>query len=89
MCFAVILFALTGCRVDVANLIVCVIILYLGIGLFVFSQRGKIKTLRITWGMVRGKGAKYISTLFALWLISLSTLAILSAIFGWGCPRAQ
>ncbi|HLL15739.1 MAG TPA: hypothetical protein VK388_11785 [Pyrinomonadaceae bacterium] len=89
MCFAAVLFAPPGCRVDVAGVIISVIILYLGIGLLVFSQRGRIKILRIPWGVVRGKSAKYISTAVALWFISLSVLGILSAIFGWGCPRAQ
>jgi hypothetical protein len=89
MCCGAVFVALTGCRVDVAGVIISVIILYLGIVLLVFSQRGKIGALKIAGGMARGKSAKYISTAFALWLISLSALAILSAIFGWGCPRAQ
>lgn len=89
MCLEGVLFALTGCHVDVAGVMVSVIILYLGIGLLVFSQLGKIRVLRIPWGMVRGKSANYISTAVALRFISLSALTILSAIFGWGCPRAQ
>ena len=89
MCVGAILFTLNGCRVDVAHVIISAIILYLGIGLLVFSQLGKVKVLRIPWGMVRGRSAKYISTALALWFISLSALGILSQIFGWGCPRAQ
>jgi hypothetical protein len=89
MCVGAILFTLNGCQVDVAHVIISAIILYLGIGLLVFSQLGKVKVLRIPWGMVRGRSAKYISTALALWFISLSALGILSQIFGWGCPRAQ
>jgi hypothetical protein len=87
MCVGFLLIA--ACPLPVASLLISIVVLWLSIGLLIFSRRGRIKVLNVSGGTVRGKSAKLISTVVALWLMSMSTLGILSAIFGWGCPRIQ
>ncbi len=89
MCLEIGLFIAAPCRLPLASLIISIGLLCVGICLLICSRLGLLRAFKISGGTVRGKRAKLISTIVALWVMALSALRILSAVFGWGCPGAQ
>jgi len=88
MIFQLAAFSLSRCDSfsdQVPGAIMSFILLYLGGWLLVISRADKIKTMFIAWHYVRGKAAKFWSTVIATFLILLGSVALLSTIFGWGC----
>ena len=79
------LLSVNNCDNQLPGLVISVILFCVGGWLLKCSRANKIRSMMIGWQMVTGKDAKFWSTVFAVILLSLGVVVLLSAIFGWSC----